>query len=109
MFNLKIILLTYHFIIFAGEGSSSAAVTQVAAASTSSLAGEDDAPLGSSSDPEHSSSLSGDLLHRDRELDINDEEDEDQPGHAPHHHGPVSGKYLIWKVKLVIILDMWGM
>ena len=86
--------MTYHFIIFAGEGSSSAAVTQVAA-STSSLAGEDDAPLGSSSDPEHSSSLSGDLLHRDRELDINDEEDEDQPGPVPHHHGPVSGKYLI--------------
>ena len=63
------------------------------AASTSSLAGEDDAggALGSSSDPEHSSSLSGDLIHQDRELDINDEEDDDQPG--PHHHGPVSGKF----------------
>ena len=66
--------MTLHFIIFAGEGSTStAAVTQVAA-STSSLVGEDDAggALGSSSDPEHSSSLSGDLIHRDRELDIND-------------------------------------
>ena len=82
------------FIIFAGEGGTAAVSSQVAA-STSSLVGTEDdvgGALGSSSDPEHSSSLSGDLIHRDhRELDINDDETEDdQPG--PHHPGSVPGK-----------------
>ena len=65
------------------------------AASASSLVGTEDdvgGALGSSSDPEHSSSLSGDLIHRDhQELDINDDDEDEHPG--PHHPGSVPGKF----------------
>ena len=65
------------------------------------MGGEDDVTgahgAGSSSDPEHSSSLSGDLIHRDRELD-NDEEDDE------HHPVSVPGMYFFLYVSNVFRL-----